>query len=127
MLRNFMFVYSLLSGCFEAPIQLIYNVWLVMNGHQEAKLEVKCNYYQDLYSNPICIPVSVSLSIIFSIVAMLASVFNINSSQNRKINASKWSCFKHVPFLVAGIFLKMISVAFLVVLLLYAATKHLMP
>ena len=118
---KYLTIIQTISGCFEAPMKMIYNLWLVLNGHQDAEFGVKCNYYQDLNGNSICVPVSVSVSIIFSIIMTIVSVFTINSSQSKKINSSKWSSFEHFPFLVAGILFKIASVVLITTYITYWA------
>ena len=74
-----------ISGCFEAPLQLIYQVWLINIG----VLNINFNTVQkvrmtDMYGNIINVPYTLSLSIVLSMMSILTG--SIHKLRNVRIN-----------------------------------------
>ena len=79
---KFVTVLQAISGCFEAPLQMTYNLHLILNGILPSSFGVKCVFFEDMNGNQLCVPTSASLSIIFSLLATMMAVFSLNLPQN---------------------------------------------
>ena len=77
-------VLKTVSGCFEAPLQMVYNIWLIIFGIIDSSFGFSCRNYQDLNGNSVCIPVSVTLSIGFSLMSTLSEVLFLNLIHGKK-------------------------------------------
>ena len=77
-------VLKTVSGCFEAPLQMVYNIWLIIFGIIDSSFGFSCRNYQDLNGNSVCIPVSVTLSIGFSLMSILSEVLFLNLIYGKK-------------------------------------------
>ena len=110
---KFLTILQVISGCFEAPLQMTYNLWLIFNGVLPSNFGIKCVYVNDLNGNRLCIPVSVSLSIVFSLFATMMTVFNLNipkSSTNGKI----LTYLEYGPFLILATCFKITSLVVMI-------------
>ena len=105
---NFLTVLQAISGCFEAPLQMTYNLWLIMNGVLPSSFGIKCIFFEDLNGNQLCVPTSASLSIIFSLAATMMAVFSLNLPKNTQ--SSKIPKYlEYGPFLLIATCFKITS------------------
>ena len=83
-----------LTGGLESPIQLIYQLWLVLNGiividwNQLVQLS-----FEDAQGNQIFLPYTASLCIMFSVVSILKAILEFNVSRMHVPAMKSWSTF----------------------------------
>ena len=83
-----------LTGGLESPIQLIYQLWLVLNGiivmdwNQIVSLT-----FQDAQGNQIFLPYTASLCIMFSVVSILKAILEFNVSRMHVPSMRSWGTF----------------------------------
>lgn len=99
-----------LSGGLESPIQLIFQLWLFLNGAINSKSMTNIFTLQDWYGNTISIPMVFSLSIIFSCASILKAVVELNLIGIHVSCITTWTKAKELlglvldflPFLIIG-------------------------
>merc|ERR1712018_361705 len=61
-----------ISGGIGTPVQLIFQLWMMLNGVMDAPLkEFSCVTISDWEGNTVCVPIVSSLTLIFSILSIL--------------------------------------------------------
>ena len=104
-----------LTGGLESPIQLIYQLWLVLNGiividwNQLVQLS-----FEDAQGNQIFLPYTASLCIMFSVVSILKAILEFNVSRMHVPAMKSWSTFltslpvylDFLPFLATSAFFR---------------------
>ena len=112
-----------MTGGLESPIQLIFQVWLVLNGvilwdwNQVTNLT-----FTDPQGNTIYLPYTTSLCMCFSVVSILKAlvdfnVFRVHNVNKSDLNTNYWSsfflslmtCVDFLPFLTSSAFFKIAS------------------
>ncbi|XP_059083079.1 uncharacterized protein LOC131880454 [Tigriopus californicus] len=89
-----------LSGGLESPIQLIFQLWLFLNGAINARSMTNFFTLQDWYGNTISIPMAFSLSIIFTCASILKAVVELNLIGIHVSCITTWSKAKELMSLV---------------------------
>ena len=102
----------------ESPIQLIWQLWLVLNGIIDLDWhKVSSIYFTDFQGNTIYLPFTASLCISFSIIMILKAVMEFNIHKVHIPVLKKWvNLFRAfpiyldmIPFLVIGSFFRIAS------------------
>ena len=104
-----------LTGGLESPIQLIYQVWLYLNGIIAIDWnELLYGSITDAQGNRIYLPYTASLCIIFSVISILKAILEFNVSRIHVNSMNSWSEFcssiftylDFLPFLATSAFFR---------------------
>ncbi len=122
-----------ITGGLESPIQLIYQVWLVLNGLVDLDWNaVSSLTFTDWEGNTIYLPFTSSLCIVFSVISILKATMEFNVMRMHVAEVSSWSksftCFRlytnHVAFLASAAFFRCASI---IAIVTYLNTYGLLP
>ena len=117
---NSIIVYAITGGL-ESPAQLIFQVWLVLNGVLDLGWDNLSSWtITDLEGNTISLQFTATLCIIFSVISILKSVVNFNVAKihDSTLKSLSWSglakslpiYLDFVPYLASGAFFRIASV-----------------
>ena len=122
-----------ISGGIGTPVQLVFQVWMMLNGVMDARLkEFSCITVSDWEGNSVCVPIVSSLTLLFSILSILKATIDLNiirvhtQSITTLAKGVDFACITidHLPFLsVAAAF----RIASVVLCILYLSSFGLIP
>ena len=85
-----------ITGGLESPIQLIWQLWLIFNGHIDLNLS-QISSVSDLQGNTLYLPFTPAMCILFSIMSILSAILQFNVSRIHIILRSWVDFWKSIP------------------------------